>query len=377
MTDQPSRPLRLLVVDDHEVVRQGLVALLDRRDGFQVVAEAGTAAESIEQARRFQPDIVVMDVRLPDGSGIEAMPRDPRRAARDPRRDAHLATPTRRPSCRRSSPAPRGYLLKQVRARDLVAALEAVGRGESLLDPAVTEKVLERVRRIATGTYTDEMAQPHRPGAEDPAARRRGQDEQGDRRGGLPVRQDGEELRSRRSCRSSTSSGGRRPRRSSRSTASTAAARSRAGRHAAQTARSTSMEDDLVAWGRVLRIETTGHRTGRPAQATVGYVERGPGRACRRGRVAGRGMGPEPAHRPGLPGHDRRRELGRRRDGRSRVRSTPPPSGTSSCATARRPSRSAPDRHSSCGARRADGRSPFAGRVPGLRARIDSRTCAS
>src|SRR5205814_4499940 len=71
-TTMRSAPLRLLVVDDHEVVRQGLVALLDRRSEFQVVAEAGTVAESIEQARRFQPDIVVMDVRLPDGSGIEA-----------------------------------------------------------------------------------------------------------------------------------------------------------------------------------------------------------------------------------------------------------------------------------------------------------------
>ena len=67
-----SPPVTLLVVDDHEVVRQGLVALLDRRTGFQVVAEAGTAAEALEQARRFQPDLVVMDVRLPDGSGIEA-----------------------------------------------------------------------------------------------------------------------------------------------------------------------------------------------------------------------------------------------------------------------------------------------------------------
>src|SRR6185369_7884333 len=68
----PARQLRLLVVDDHEVVRQGLVALLDRRPGFQVVAEAGTVAEAVDQARRFRPDIVVMDVRLPDGSGIEA-----------------------------------------------------------------------------------------------------------------------------------------------------------------------------------------------------------------------------------------------------------------------------------------------------------------
>jgi Response regulator containing a CheY-like receiver domain and an HTH DNA-binding domain len=67
-----STPLRLLVVDDHEVVRQGLVALLDRREAFQVVAEAGTVAESIEQARRHRPDIVIMDIRLPDGSGIEA-----------------------------------------------------------------------------------------------------------------------------------------------------------------------------------------------------------------------------------------------------------------------------------------------------------------
>ena len=84
MTD-PERPtgsptLRLLVVDDHEVVRQGLVALLDRRDGFQVVAEAGTVAEAIDAARRFQPDIVIMDVRLPDGSGHRGMPRDPRGA---------------------------------------------------------------------------------------------------------------------------------------------------------------------------------------------------------------------------------------------------------------------------------------------------------
>jgi two-component system response regulator DevR len=62
--------LRLLIVDDHEVVRQGLVALLDRREGFQVVAEAGTVAEAIEQAQRYEPDIVVLDVRLPDGYGI-------------------------------------------------------------------------------------------------------------------------------------------------------------------------------------------------------------------------------------------------------------------------------------------------------------------
>jgi len=68
----PERPLRLLVVDDHEVVRQGLVALLDRRSGFEVVAQAGTVSEAISEAAGFEPDVVIMDVRLPDGSGIEA-----------------------------------------------------------------------------------------------------------------------------------------------------------------------------------------------------------------------------------------------------------------------------------------------------------------
>jgi two-component system, NarL family, response regulator DevR len=151
------KTLRLLVVDDHEVVRQGLVALLDRREGFQVVAEAGTVAEAIEQARRFVPDIVIMDVRLPDGSGIEAC------------REIRAELPATRVVMLTSYPdeeavlsaivaGAAGYLLKQVRARDLVSALEAVGRGESLLDPAVTEKVLERVRRIATGGHTDELA---------------------------------------------------------------------------------------------------------------------------------------------------------------------------------------------------------------------------
>jgi two-component system response regulator DevR len=152
-----TRPLRLLVVDDHEVVRQGLVALLDRRDGFEVVAEAGTVSEAVQQARRFEPDIVIMDVRLPDGSGVEAC------------REIRAELPTTRVVMLTSYPdeeavlsaivaGASGYLLKQIRARDLVSALEAVGRGESLLDPAVTEKVLERVRRIATGAGTDDLA---------------------------------------------------------------------------------------------------------------------------------------------------------------------------------------------------------------------------
>jgi DNA-binding NarL/FixJ family response regulator len=146
----PARPLRLLVVDDHEVVRRGLIAFLARREQFEVVAEAGTSAEAVAQARRWTPDLVLMDVSLPDGSGIEAS-----RLIRDefPAMPVVFLT---------SSPdevavfgaivaGARGYVLKQTRSAELVRALEAVGRGESLLDPAITGMVLDRVRRIASG----------------------------------------------------------------------------------------------------------------------------------------------------------------------------------------------------------------------------------
>lgn len=150
--------LRLLLVDDHEVVRQGLAAVLGRRDTFQVVAEAGTVAEAVELAERFRPDVIVMDVRLPDGSGIEAC-REIRAEHPEIRVVMLTSYPDEEAVLSAIVAGASGYLLKQIRARDLVAALEAVGRGESLLDPAVTEKVLERVRRIATSPYTDELAQ--------------------------------------------------------------------------------------------------------------------------------------------------------------------------------------------------------------------------
>ncbi|HXU85216.1 MAG TPA: response regulator transcription factor, partial [Verrucomicrobiae bacterium] len=151
------RPFRLLVVDDHEVVRQGLVALLDRRPNFQVVAEAGTVEEALAQARLHQPDIVIMDVRLPDGSGVEAC-REIRADLPDTRVVMLTSFPDDEAVLSAIVAGAAGYLLKQIRARDLVAALEAVGRGESLLDPAVTERVLARVRQIATGEIHDELA---------------------------------------------------------------------------------------------------------------------------------------------------------------------------------------------------------------------------
>jgi len=153
----PAPPLRLLVVDDHEVVREGLVALLSRRNEFQVVAEAGSVAESLAAVRRFEPDLVVMDVRLPDGSGIEAC-RGIRAEFSAVRVVMLTSYPDEEAVLSAILAGASGYLLKQIRGRDLVTALEAVGRGDSLLDPAVTERVLERVRRIANGEDKDELS---------------------------------------------------------------------------------------------------------------------------------------------------------------------------------------------------------------------------
>ncbi|MGH2456239.1 MAG: response regulator [Candidatus Limnocylindria bacterium] len=151
------RPLRILVVDDHEVVRQGLVALLGRREEFEVVAEAGSVGEALAAARRFVPDLVVMDVRLPDGSGIEAC-REIRSEFPETRVVMLTSYPDEEAVLSAIIAGASGYLLKQVRGRDLVAALESVGRGDSLLDPAVTERVLERVRRVASGAARDELS---------------------------------------------------------------------------------------------------------------------------------------------------------------------------------------------------------------------------
>ena len=148
-------PLRILVVDDHEVVRRGLTAYLERRPQFQVVAEAGSCAEAVSQALRFQPDIALLDISLPDASGIEAC-----RRLREQLPDVLVVFLTSSPDeldvLAAITSGARGYVLKQTRSAELVRTLEAVGRGESMFDPAVTGMVLDRVRRIASGGYGDD-----------------------------------------------------------------------------------------------------------------------------------------------------------------------------------------------------------------------------
>jgi len=137
--------VRIMLVDDHEVVREGLRTLLSRRPGYEIVAQAGSVAEAIKEAHRTKPDVIVMDVRLPDGSGIEAC-RDIREAM--PETKVIILTSYADDDAVFASilAGAAGYVLKQTRSNALVDAIADVARGASLLDPAVTQRVLERVR---------------------------------------------------------------------------------------------------------------------------------------------------------------------------------------------------------------------------------------
>ncbi len=152
------RKIAVLLVDDHEVVRVGLRSLLARERGIEVVGEAGNAAEAVAQAARLRPDVVVLDVRLPDRSGVEAC-REIRSA--DPNVQIIMLTSYADEEAVFNSivAGASGYLLKQIRGQELVRAIETVAAGRSLLDPAVTQKVLERVKQLASGREPDEMAQ--------------------------------------------------------------------------------------------------------------------------------------------------------------------------------------------------------------------------
>jgi two-component system, NarL family, response regulator DevR len=146
----------ILLVDDHEVVRMGLKTLLERRQGFSVVGEAGTVAEALREARRVRPDVIVMDIRLPDGNGVEAC-REIQGELPDTRVIMLTSYADDEAVYGSIMAGASGYLLKQTRGQDLAEAIERVARGESLLDPSVTEKVLARMRSLASGEG-DELA---------------------------------------------------------------------------------------------------------------------------------------------------------------------------------------------------------------------------
>jgi DNA-binding NarL/FixJ family response regulator len=137
---------RIVLVDDHEVVRLGLKSLLERHPQFEVVGEAGSARDALEQVAALEPDVVVMDIRLPGTSGIEACEQI---VDQYPNIKVIMLTSYAEDEMLFSAirAGASGYVLKQIASEELIKAIEAVGRGEALLDPAVTQRVFQEVRR--------------------------------------------------------------------------------------------------------------------------------------------------------------------------------------------------------------------------------------
>ena len=139
------KPIRLLLVDDHQVVLVGLRTVLHNRQGITVVGEAGSRADAVRAAKRLNPDIVLMDVRLPDGSGVEAC------------RDILATHPTTRVIFLTSFAddefalaavlaGAQGYVLKNIDSDLLIQSIRAVFKGQSLLSPALTQRALIRLK---------------------------------------------------------------------------------------------------------------------------------------------------------------------------------------------------------------------------------------
>ena len=137
--------IRVFLLDDHEVVRRGLADLLQAEGDLEVVGESGSAVEATHRIPALRPNVMILDARLPDGSGIDVC------------RDVRAVDPTIRGLILTSyeddealfaaiMAGAAGYVLKQIRGTDLVDAIRRVAAGQSLLDPAVTAQVLERIR---------------------------------------------------------------------------------------------------------------------------------------------------------------------------------------------------------------------------------------
>ena len=142
---EASTPIRVFLLDDHEVVRQGLRALLESSGDIVVVGESGLAQEAAARIPALRPDVAVLDARLPDGSGIEVC-----RTVRgvDPAIKALILTSYDDDEALFAAimAGAAGYVLKEITGQDLIGAVHQVAAGNSLIDPALTARVLERVR---------------------------------------------------------------------------------------------------------------------------------------------------------------------------------------------------------------------------------------
>ena len=147
---QTAAPIRIFLLDDHEIVRRGIAELLNLEMDMQVVGEASNAEEALHRIPAAQPAVAVLDVRLPDGSGVEVC-REMRSQIPDLRCLMLTSYADDEAHFNAIMAGASGYVLKDVRGTDLVSAIRQVAAGKSLLDPATTQRVLDRLRTAEQG----------------------------------------------------------------------------------------------------------------------------------------------------------------------------------------------------------------------------------
>ncbi|PJF31301.1 MAG: DNA-binding response regulator [Candidatus Thermofonsia Clade 1 bacterium] len=143
---QTPHPIRILIADDHEVVRMGIRALIQQHSHLRVVAEAATGEEAVELALQHKPDVVVMDVRMPGMLGVEACQKIVQQL---PNTRVVMLTSYAEDDLLFAAirAGASGYVLKRIGSDDLIRTIEAVGRGESALDPSMTEAIFRELRQ--------------------------------------------------------------------------------------------------------------------------------------------------------------------------------------------------------------------------------------
>lgn len=156
-TQIENKTVRILLVDDHQVVRTGLRALIERQAGMQVIGEAGSVTEALAQTLATDPDLVLMDIRLPDGTGFDAC-----RLIKSERPATRVLVLTSYADddvvLKAIAAGAEGYLLKEVDNSALLRSMRAVANGQSILDPAVTQAVMGRLQRGPEPLAGDRLA---------------------------------------------------------------------------------------------------------------------------------------------------------------------------------------------------------------------------
>jgi DNA-binding NarL/FixJ family response regulator len=159
MTERPDEKIKILIADDHPVVREGLATMLSRQSNIEVVGEAENGAVAIEKAGSARPDIILMDLRMPEVDGVEAM----RRIKKVHPEISFIVLTTYNNDeyiFKGIEAGARAYLLKDSPREDLFKAIEAVSRGESLIEPAIAGRVLDRLTELSRqGSPRTELSQ--------------------------------------------------------------------------------------------------------------------------------------------------------------------------------------------------------------------------